>query len=593
MLRVSSLGLRHDKSRFLFSPLHRYVSTAAYQTTESSDRPQHPFHGEDPLSGAPTDSSQRPLHSMSPVSPEFGSFDCRNVPSLVFSTHRRLQTDRRRPTSVDVREGQAKTVHEAFSPAFAAIVSDSLPEASTSTEVFTNSPSPAESTEETSRAELEYVMDTTEEVEEAWEAYQRLFTMPLPEDTPSVRYYARLHRLARLLSKVKPRTRTLFLRLLSVLSTLYKSGGNVHTWEWNLLIDCAGKGWRKTRPEDFKAALDMYRDMIESKAPGSTFNGHRHVPEGGEGQKAVKPDIVTYTTLLHIAGRTLQHSIMRHARRILEASDIPPNRITYLSLIRYYARTNDLIGVRAILSKIREQGLELGLDGVNACVWAYARAGRLDIASLLYRVVRHNLIPEDEVGEHDIQAAIRQLTFTEGLEIPLTIKPDAITYYTLIQCHAYHGDLSRSLEVFREMMTVNEQLGFLDQSLPDDDPSRTDKSPTLPAFRAIFLGFARHGGKDAALLKRAGPLTQRLVSPRWTMENLQALFDTFMRLPHDVRPSERTIFWILTAFDVLSGHADWKLRRVWEKLTERFGEYQGGRLERFRKRIYESEQKGS
>ncbi|KZT71602.1 hypothetical protein DAEQUDRAFT_809908 [Daedalea quercina L-15889] len=589
MLRVSSLGLRHDKSRLFFPPLYRYVSTAAYQTTESSDQRKHPHHGENRLVGASPDSPEKSLSPMSQGSPGLDRSDLRGVRRLTFAT---LQLHEPHPMPVALRESQAKTAYRELSPAFTTEVSDSLPEGLTSAETSMDMPSAAESTQEASREELENIMDTTDEVERAWEAYQYLSVVSLPEDGRHVRYYARLHRLARLLSKVKPRTRTLFLRLLSVLSTLHQSGGNVHTWEWNLLIDCAGKSWRKTRPEDFKAALDVYRDMIERKGPGSTFDRDRFSPNlMEERQEVVRPDIVTYTTLLNIAGRTLQHAILRHARGILEASGISPNRITYLALVRYYSRKSDLTGVRAILSKMREQGMELGLDGVNACVWAYARAGRIDVASLLYRVVRHNLIPEDEVGEHDIEAAIRQLLHTEGLEIPATIKPDATTYYTLIQCYAYHGQLTRALEVFREMLAVSNQLRILDQELPDDDPSRTDRSPTLPAFRAIFLGFARHGGKDVASLARAGPLTQRLVDSRWTMENLQALFDAFMKLPHDARPSERTVFWVLTAFDVLSGHANWKLRRVWERLTERFGDYQGGRLERFRKRIYESDQK--
>ncbi|EPT02725.1 hypothetical protein FOMPIDRAFT_1143135, partial [Fomitopsis schrenkii] len=523
---------------------------------------------------------------MSPVSPEVDEPARRMVPRLAFATPRSSQAHKSRPTSVALREGKAEAAQGVLSPAFARDVSDSLPDASTTMDMFVDRQSQAEATQEPSQEELETIMDTTAEVEQAWEAYQRLSTMPLAVGSSLVRYYARLHRLARLLSKVKPRTRTLFLQLLSVLSTLHKSGGNMHTWEWNLLIDCAGKAWRKTRPEDFRAALDIYRDMLWSKAPGSTSSRVSFLLPEKRKASAVQPDIITYTTLLNIAGRTLQHSILRHARGMLEASGIPPNRITYLALIRYYSRQNDLTGVRAILSKIREQGMELGRDGMNACVWAYARAGRIDVASLLYRVVRHSFIPEDEAGEYEVQVAIRQLSFTEGLEIPASIKPDAVTYYTLIQCYAYHGDLARALEVFREMMTVDEELHVPDQIPRDGEPARTDESPSLPAFRALFLGFARHGCKNDHLLKHAGPLTRRLADHGWTLENLQQLFDAFMRLPHDARPSERTIFWILSAFDVLSGHDDSKLRCVWEKLTGRFGDFQGGRLDRYRERIY-------
>ena len=486
-----------------------------------------------------------------------------------------------------LREGKAETNQGALSFACTTEVSESLTDTSVAAELPEDTQSHAEAAQGPSREELEAVMDTTEKVEEAWEAYQRLCTMPLLVGHSPIRYYARLHRLARLLSKVKPRTRILFLRLLSVLSALHKNGGNVHTWEWNLLIDCAGKAWRKTRPEDFKAALDMYRDMLERKPPGSTFSRVSFLPPEKREVPSIQPDIVTYTTLLNIAGRTLQHSVLRHARSMLEMSGIPPNRITYLALIRYHSRKNDLTGVRTILSKMREQGMELGRDGVNACVWAYARAGRIDVASLLYRVVRHNLVPEDEAGAHDVQVAIRQLSYSEGLEIPATIKPDAVTYYTLIQCYAYHGDFPRTLEVFQEMVTVD---GFVERNLPDDDPARTDESPSMPAFRALFLGFARHGGKNDDLLKRAAPVTGRLADRGWTLENLEGMFNVFVKLPHDSRPSERTVFWLLSAFDVLSGRDDSKLHYVWERLTERFGDYRGGRLDQFRRRIYQDVQ---
>ena len=489
-------------------------------------------------------------------------------------------------------KGQAETAQAkgALSPAFATDVTESLPDASAAMEIPADALSQTEATQGPRREKLELVMDTTGSVEEAWEAYQHLFAMPLPEGRALLRYYSRLHRLARLLSKVKPRTRTLFLRLLSVVSTLHKNGGNIQTWEWNLLMDCAGKAWRKTRPEDFKAALDIYRNMLERRAPGSTSSRTGFPSSEEQGGPVMQPDIITYTTLLNIAGRTLQQTILRHARSMLDASGIPPNRITYLALIRYYSRKNDLTGVRAILSKMREQGMELGRDGLNACVWAYARAGRIDVASLMYRVVRHNLIPEDEAGAHDVQVAIRQLSFTEGLNIPATIKPDAITYYTLIQCYAYHGDFARALEVFGEMITVDDELHMLERNLPGEDPTRTGESPSMPAFRAIFLGFARHGGKNDDLLKEAGPLTKRLADRGWTLENLQGMFEVFLRQPHDSRPSERTVFWLLNAFDVLSGRDASTLQYVWEKLTERFGDFGGGRLDNLRRRIYEDEQ---
>ena len=53
----------------------------------------------------------------------------------------------------------------------------------------------------------------------------------------------------RLISRVHPRTRLNFIRLLSILSTIRRIGGQLQLWEWNTLIDFAGKGFRKFRAE--------------------------------------------------------------------------------------------------------------------------------------------------------------------------------------------------------------------------------------------------------------------------------------------------------------------------------------------------------
>ncbi|KAL6309574.1 hypothetical protein BKA93DRAFT_697993, partial [Sparassis latifolia] len=435
------------------------------------------------------------------------------------------------------------------------------------------------------RADLENIMATTAAAEEAWDAYQALMALPRRDNLLPIPY-AHLHRLTRLLASTRPRTRALLLRLLSVLSTLHVTGGCVRVWQWNALIDCAGKGWRKTRLEDFKAALDVYEDMISGRRPGAAFSRseaalamEREVFDDAH-REEVRPDIITFTTLMNIAGRTLQENALRRASSMLEASGLAPNRITHLALIRYYTRKNQLSGVRTTLSRMRDEGFELGIDGLNACIWAYARNGRLDVSSAVYRILLHRVAPEDDLGQDDIDTAVKYLYTTEALSIPEGILPDATTYYTLIQCYSYHGDLVRSLQVFMDMVSLSTR-----SSLTDGTEETDLSSPTLPAFRAIFLGFARHG-TPSPNTKGAELLSSRLKSSMWTSDNLHALFQSFLKLPHNVQPSERTIFWVLMAFATTSGHDARKLRKVWEQLEERFGGGWGGRLERFRQRIY-------
>ncbi|KAK7695452.1 hypothetical protein QCA50_000088 [Cerrena zonata] len=115
------------------------------------------------------------------------------------------------------------------------------------------------------RGELLYVIATTVSVDAALQAYSQLSTLPADRKGYTIPA-AHLHRLARLIAHSRRRTRNLFIHLLSVLGTLHKTGGRVQLWEWNALIDFAGKGWRKSRqgrlPDSVQCLLRL--DLRES-----------------------------------------------------------------------------------------------------------------------------------------------------------------------------------------------------------------------------------------------------------------------------------------------------------------------------------------
>lgn len=425
-------------------------------------------------------------------------------------------------------------------------------------------------------------------VTEGWEAYHTL-TVMFPHHihhlsgVPKIPQH-HLHHLARLLASTKPRTRTLFLRLSAVLTALHRSGGRIYLWEWNALLDCAGKRWRKCSLEDYKAAVEVFSTMTTSQPSESRGDDGNMTAEPNFGQ--VQPDIITYTTLLYIAGRSLDPSAIRHASNLLRVSGLPPNRITHLSLLYYYTRTKQLSGVRSTLQKMREQGFEPGLDGINACIWAYAWNGHVDVASTIYRVLRHNLQPELDVGEYDIEAAVQHLLDVEGIAVPSDLIPDEITYTALIQSFAYHGQFMKALHVFVDML-----------STPNREPKapvgQTGETllyqPTLAAFRGLFLGFAYHAQKPHSSRAPSGSLSERLrpvEKSDWNLENLHQVFKAFLNLPTDANPSERLIYWILVSFGKASGNDPGKLRKVFLQLEQHFGGGWGGRLERLRKSVF-------
>ncbi|KAL4075724.1 hypothetical protein J3A83DRAFT_4222488 [Scleroderma citrinum] len=444
------------------------------------------------------------------------------------------------------------------------------------------------------------VLLTAPTISKAWNAYQDLVTkFPYnPLQKPTIPY-GHLHRLARLLASSQPRTRTLYLRLSSVLATLRRTGGHVHTWEWNALIDCAGKHWKKTSMADYKTALDEFQNMTTLPRPAKNPVSSDYLLDDSAPQSSsavthltpAKPDIVTYTTLLSIAGRSKQPSAIRHALKLLRMSGISANRITYLSMLSFYSRINRLSGIRSTLRMMDEQDMELGIDGLNACIWAFASSGRMDVALATYRVLRNNVAPE--TGPHssgdDVTTVARYLREVEYVDIPPSLAPDEITYTCLIQCLAYQGHMVQTLNVFLDMLSNRKcysQAPVIKQvGVPVCYP------PSMVVFRAIFLGFCRHAGKPGSVKSGLGlgaPLYGLSAPSPWNLTNLRLVFVAFMNLPKDAIPSERVLYWIMVAFGKLSGDDLQIMREVWEQLEGKYGCGWGNRLERLRKMIYAS-----
>jgi len=163
----------------------------------------------------------------------------------------------------------------------------------------------------------------------------------------------------------------------------------------------------------------------------------------------------------------------------------------------------------------------------------------------------------------------------------------------MVQGFAYHGDLIQALHVFTHMLSSPDIEPYAPRTPDENGELLPAKYPTtLPVFRALFLGFARHAQppppKDGpSLTARLKNLSDPVANDsRWTLWHLSCLFKTFLELPPDTRPSDRTIYWILVAFAKTSGNDKGKLRNVWTRLERRFGGGWGGRLERFRQKIF-------
>ncbi|KAI0069206.1 hypothetical protein BV25DRAFT_1818193 [Artomyces pyxidatus] len=199
---------------------------------------------------------------------------------------------------------------------------------------------------------------------------------------------------------------------------------------------------------------------------------------------------------------------------------------------------------------MKRHNLELDEVGFHAALWAFAYNGRLDIARTMYRIVRHRVVPEDD--EDDVTAAIDS--------------------HIMVQCFAYRGDFLGCSGIFQDMLSTPAEAGGEDAAF----------LPTMTTFRALFLGFSRHGAPDS----RSPPIDPQ--QPHlWTLANLEDTFAQFLKTPLERPPRPTVVYWILVAFAKTSDNDAWKLREVFERLDDRFKVPSwGGRLERMRREIY-------
>ncbi|KZT27035.1 hypothetical protein NEOLEDRAFT_1061770 [Neolentinus lepideus HHB14362 ss-1] len=393
-----------------------------------------------------------------------------------------------------------------------------------------------------------------------------------------------LHRLAQLIASVKPRTRTEFLRLYSVISSIKKAGRKVYLWEHNALMDSAGRGARKTQYADYQRSLAIFNDLVAVHNDGGGDDGPRAASNKGGHAAKITPDVYSYTTLLNIAARSKDPRVLRHAFKLFRQSKIAPNRVTHLVLLRYFTHKNDSEAIRHTMLLLQEQHIPLDIAALNAIIWAFARNGRLEIAWNIYRVLRHHLMPEegtgaDEVeGEEDINVVNAQLVHSR-LSIPDNMAPDYITYHVMIQAFAYHGNVAKALQVFVDMLSTPIEEPTHPNEVPETFP------PTMTAYRAFFHGFARHGRAPSA----PNGESPRVVAQRepfvsetgWNWHNLELIFENFLELPDDVRLSDRTVWWIIVAFIKTSGANISELRNMWSRLEERYPGYWSERVRKF------------
>ena len=425
-----------------------------------------------------------------------------------------------------------------------------------------------------------------------------------------------LHSLSALLWKTRPITRQTFLRLTSIVNELRNTGHPIYTWEWNALIHAAGAGFRRTATKDFEAALNIVEEMIAQslKLQSTQGNVTKKSPVG----------IVTLNTLLAIASRTrLNRNVQRVLDMLAKRSDVVPDRITHLILLNHYGRNGRLDRLPGCIIQLMQTKSGIGVDGINAILWAYARSGRIDYALQIYERLRFNLTnpgtsrtspsthdQKQEGGRHPILS----LPHIDLALLP--VLPDSITYTTLVQCLAYHGDFTNAISVFWDY------VGATTERPPPtryDDFKFTEErayAPPVEMYRSLFIGFIRHGvfrsqhqnGSTAEESQNAGihlfsrhqvaPLSYPPQPPKppyvthsshssWTLQSLSDLFDNFLEVPRTCHLNDRVllsssppnsrplvppqvIYWALVAFSKTTNADKEVMRAAWLRMARAF-----------------------
>ncbi|KAH7344837.1 hypothetical protein B0J17DRAFT_637034 [Rhizoctonia solani] len=352
-------------------------------------------------------------------------------------------------------------------------------------------------------------------------------------------------RFSALLARTRPRTRDLFKRLLSLLAILRAAGEPLRSWQWNSLADFAGRGFRNTTLEDYRAVVAVVQDM--SKDP----------------QAAFKPDVVTYNTLLAAAGRTREHRAVQHALALMQASKVPPDRLSFLTLIPFFGRVGELPQARNTLQAMVKEGWEVGVDGLTAAIWAWGQNGghNLEVAMGIYRALRRNLwdggASDQSLPSNGIPDELNPVLNIPGLSPPLPppLVPNRITYTVLIQCLCYHGDLVRALQIYRAYTSSPQELH---QDRPTKRDYLSEEETTVVIFRAFFLGFVRHCVGARSLSRSSRSLPPMLPPPSYDLSFFSYLPTRFK----PTSPSETSVTSTNTE-DIINGIMKGNFQETW------------------------------
>ena len=164
-------------------------------------------------------------------------------------------------------------------------------------------------------------------------------------------------------------------------------------------------------------------------------------------QNGLRPDIVSYTSLLNAYGRSAQPEKAREVFNEMRKNSCKPNKVSYNALIDAYGsaglmlkeaistlltacgRCRQVTKIDAILAAAKSRAIELNTVAYNSGIGSYLSLGDYEKALELYALMRTR-----------------------------NVKPDAVTYNVLISGSCKLGKYAESLKFFEDMMDLKIHL---------------------------------------------------------------------------------------------------------------------------------------
>ncbi|KWU46976.1 hypothetical protein RHOSPDRAFT_14374 [Rhodotorula sp. JG-1b] len=416
---------------------------------------------------------------------------------------------------------------------------------------------------------------------------------------------------------------------------LHGGGVGLREKDWAALVLSVGANLRTARADpEVKSTLALFSQRLEldsastTTTPGNSSSRASPAPQRDGPRKL-------YNALLFVVGRAKMWELFEQVLRRMTEAGIRPDATTLVEMIKREEERGAPISSAWSLFERGVASDDVTHEGKRALwtaiLWALAKRSMLEEAMEIYRAMKSG----DEVDVATLRPADEHAA---ALDSPPALSatpppPDDRVVTSLIQACAYRGDLAGAVRILlHDILAAHAASSSSSSSLR---PAVHHFTPIFRAFarygsssrranstRELFAAAASSSSLDrttlggahlgshaqkrdalafAALSSRGGGSSRPHRAARtaagdpnanpFTLDALWTLWDSFLALqppPTEAladlpflgtrtAPSPRDLFWILFAFDRLSGGDPHTVLEVWAAMERKFGGGRGGR----------------